>query len=95
METDWGQIKDLLGEINLDELLEIVSRLEKVRKLRGEDIAYKALAVAVRRVREDPEFFGVGEDGEPTIPKAGNECGIHTQFTGVVTKIRNRQNERT
>lgn len=88
------EIKDLLGDINLDELLEILSRIAVVKKLRGEDIAFKALGLAVARVREDPEFFGVGDDGA-TLPKAGNECGIHTQYTGIVTKIRNRQNERT
>lgn len=88
------EIKELLGDVNMDELLEILSRIAVVKKLRGEDIAFKALARAIIRVREDPEFFGVGDDGA-TLPPAGNECGIHTQFTGVVTKIRNRQNERT
>ncbi len=86
------EVKELLGDINLDELLAIVSRLEKVRKLRGEAVAFSALAFAIRRVGEDSEFFGVGEDGA-RLPRAGNECGIHTQFTGLVAKIRNRQNE--
>ncbi len=87
----WIEIKELLGETNMDELLEIVSRIEEVKTLHGEDIAFRALARAIVRVKADPSFFGVG----PELPPAGNECGIHTQYTGIVAKIRNRQNERT
>jgi hypothetical protein len=86
------EVKELLGDVNMDELLAVLSRIEKVRKLQGEDIALRALAKAIRRVGEDSEFFGVGENGA-TLPLAGNECGIHTQFTSLVAKIRNRQNE--
>ena len=85
------EIKDLLGEINLDELLQVVSGIERVKKLHGEDIAFKALGRAIVRVKEDPTFFGVTDE----LPPAGNECGIHTQFTGIVAKIRKRQNART
>ena len=54
-------------------------------ELHGYEVTGLAIIKAIKRLTENPEFFRPIPEGE--LPRAGNECGPHIPFIGVLYSL--------
>jgi hypothetical protein len=80
-------MKELELVLKLAERDKLEYLLEKIEYLRSrgynDDYILKVLVKAIQRVISEPGFFG----RKRNLPGPGNECGVHTHFTGTVAKL--------